>query len=56
MALLTCNKCKGSYSDTLNGCPHCGFLLKYSCRDEGSADFFYTYNSDVTFGNRSTVY
>lgn len=33
-----------------------GFLLKYSCRDEGSADFFYTYNSDVTFGNRSTVY
>jgi hypothetical protein len=37
---------------------NCGssFRLKYSKRDEGSANFYYTYNSDVTFGKRTTAY
>lgn len=33
-----------------------GFKLKYSYRDEGNADYYYTYNSDVTYGSRTTVY
>ena len=33
-----------------------GFQLKYSVRDEGTADFYYMYNSDVTYGKRSTAY
>ena len=32
------------------------FRLKYSVRDEGNADFYYMYNSDVTYGQRSAIY
>ena len=37
MALLTCIKCRESYSDTLNGCPHCGFIPQiFLCPECGS--------------------
>jgi hypothetical protein len=30
MALITCPECKGSVSDSIDSCPHCGYKIKQS--------------------------